>query len=152
VSSALLARLRKNTQTGLTEVGSFSRRGAVPVLPNVEDVTIPLAAGMISTVLFAVSVLPMLAKAWRTQDLSSYSLGNMVTSNVANLVHAVYVFSLPMGPIWLLHSFYLIATALMLFWYLRYRQTRSHARRPHLGSVGTMITTRSTLTEQELAA
>jgi hypothetical protein len=30
------------------------------------------------------------------------------------------VFSLPLGPIWLLHSFYLVTTGLMLFWYLRY--------------------------------
>jgi hypothetical protein len=29
------------------------------------------------------------------------------------------VFSLPIGPIWVLHSFYLVSTGLMLFWYLR---------------------------------
>jgi hypothetical protein len=34
----------------------------------------------------------------------------------------VYVFSLPAGPIWLLHTFYLITTGLMLAWYLRYEQ------------------------------
>ena len=27
---------------------------------------------------------------------------------------------LPPGPIWLLHAFYLVTTALMLAWYLRY--------------------------------
>ena len=113
---------------------------------------IPLAAGMVSTGLFVVSVLPMLIKAWRTKDLSSYSPGNIVTSNVANLVYAVYVFSLPVGPIWLLHSFYLVATALMLFWYLRYRPTRHRVRQPRLGPVRTMINAQKTLTEQEVAA
>jgi hypothetical protein len=39
---------------------------------------------------------------------------------VGNLVHSVYVFSLPVGPIWVLHGFYLVSSALMLFWYLRY--------------------------------
>jgi uncharacterized protein with PQ loop repeat len=112
---------------------------------------IPLAAGMVSTGLFVLSVLPMLVKAWRTKDLSSYSPGNIVTSNVANLVYAVYVFSLPVGPIWLLHSFYLVATALMLFWYLRYRPRR-RVRQPSLGSVRTMINAQRTLTEQEVAA
>lgn len=107
---------------------------------------------MLSTGLFVVSVLPMLIKAWRTKDLSSYSPGNIVTSNVANLVYAVYVFSLPVGPIWLLHSFYLVATALMLFWYLRYRPTRHRVRQPRLGPVRTMINAQKTLTEQEVAA
>ena len=52
--------------------------------------------------------------------MSSYSLGNILLSNLANLIHSVYVFSLPAGPIWLLHSFYLVTTGLMLVWYLRY--------------------------------
>jgi len=30
------------------------------------------------------------------------------------------VYSLPPGPIWLLHTFYLVSSALMLGWYLRY--------------------------------
>jgi uncharacterized protein with PQ loop repeat len=83
---------------------------------------LPVLAGSISTGLFVASVLPMLIKAWRTKDLESYSLGNLVTSNVANLIHSVYVFSLPLGPVWALHGFYLVATALMLTWALRYRQ------------------------------
>ena len=59
-------------------------------------------AGSVSTCLFMISVLPMLIKAWRTHDLASYSLGNLAISNLANLIHSVYVFSLPIGPIWLL--------------------------------------------------
>ena len=60
----------------------------------------------------------MLLKAFRTKDLSSYSLGNILLSNVGNVIHSIYVFNLPPGPIWLLHSFYLVTMALMLVWYL----------------------------------
>jgi len=79
-----------------------------------------MLAGAVSTVIFALSAMPMLAKAARTKDLGSYSLGNIVLSNTGNLVHSVYVFNLPPGPIWVLHSFYLVSTALMLVWYLRF--------------------------------
>lgn len=71
--------------------------------------------------LFAVSYLPMLAKAVHTRDLSSYSLVNIATTNVANGLYSVYVFSLPIGPIWFLHGFYLLASALMLVWFIRFR-------------------------------
>ena len=81
---------------------------------------LPVIAGIASTLIFAFSTLPMLTKASRTRDLHSYSLGNILLANGGNLVHSLYVFSLPAGPIWLLHSFYLITTALMLYWYLRY--------------------------------
>ena len=82
--------------------------------------SIPVLAGIASTVIFASSVLPMLVKARRTKDLTSYSLGNMLLANLGNAVYSVYVYSLPPGPIWALHSFYLASTALMLIWYLRY--------------------------------
>jgi uncharacterized protein with PQ loop repeat len=84
------------------------------------DNNLPLIAGAVSTTIFALSTLPMLFKAFRTKDLSSYSLGNILLANVGNVVYSVYVFDLPAGPIWLLHSFYLVTTALMLFWYVRY--------------------------------
>lgn len=90
---------------------------------------LPLLAGAISTVLFAVSYLPMLAKAVRTKDLSSYSLSNIATTNVANGLYSVYVFSLPIGPIWFLHAFYLLASALMLIWFLRFRPAPPHSIR-----------------------
>lgn len=80
-------------------------------------------AGTLSTVLFALGMLPMLVKAARTKDLSSYSLGNLLLTNVANAVHSVYVFNLPAGPIWGLHLAYVLASALMLAWWLRYRDT-----------------------------
>jgi hypothetical protein len=63
-----------------------------------------------------------LHKALRTRDLSSYSLGNIALANLGNAVHSVYVFALPPGPIWVLHTFYLLSSALMLFWYVRSRQ------------------------------
>ncbi|MEJ1113145.1 hypothetical protein WBN73_02480 [Paenarthrobacter sp. CCNWLY172] len=84
---------------------------------------IPLLAGTVSTVLFAASMLPMLLKAVRTKDVASYSLGNIALTNIANAVHSFYVFDLPAGPVWLLHAFYVVASALMLAWCLRYRKT-----------------------------
>jgi len=82
---------------------------------------LPVMAGAISTTIFALGTLPMLLKVVRTKDLRSYSLGNILLNNLGNLIHSVYVFSLPAGPIWLLHTFYLVTTGLMLFWYLRYK-------------------------------
>jgi hypothetical protein len=84
------------------------------------QISVPTLAGIASTVIFAWSVLPMLAKAYRTRNLAAYSLGNLVLANVGNAVHSVYVFSLPSGPIWALHSFYLATSWLMLVWWLRY--------------------------------
>jgi uncharacterized protein with PQ loop repeat len=88
------------------------------------ELTLPVLAGAVSTTIFAASMLPMLAKAARSKDLSSYSLGNIVLANVGNAVHSVYVFHLPAGPVWVLHSFYLVSTVLMLVWYLRYESAR----------------------------
>lgn len=79
-----------------------------------------IASGTIATVTFAVSALPMLAKALRTRDVSSYSRTNLVLANVGNLFYSVYVFDLPPGPIWLLHGFYLASSALMLGCSLRF--------------------------------
>lgn len=97
------------------------------------DTTIPVLAGAVSTVIFASSTLPMLVKAARTKDLSSYSLGNILLANLGNLVHSIYVFQLPAGPIWALHTFHLVSTGLMLGWYLRYTESPILRRRPGLG-------------------
>jgi uncharacterized protein with PQ loop repeat len=75
---------------------------------------IPQIAGTVSTVVFAVSNLPMLRKALRTRDVSSYSLSSIAMINAANAVYSLYVFSLPFGPIWGLHTFYLVSCAIML--------------------------------------
>ena len=102
--------------------------------------SLPVLAGATSTIIFAGSTLPMLVKAWRTRDLGSYSLGNILLANVGNIVHSIYIFSLPPGPIWALHSFYVMSTGLMLVWYLRYdvrrrptRATRERQGCPQLG-------------------
>ena len=84
------------------------------------DINLPVIAGTIATGLFALSTLPMVVKAYRTKDLKSYSLGYLLLGNVGNIFYSIYVYDLPPGPIWLLHTFYLIVTGLMLFWYLRY--------------------------------
>jgi uncharacterized protein with PQ loop repeat len=95
------------------------------------ETNLPVIAGAISTTIFALSMLPMLFKAFRTKNLRSYSLGYMLLTNAGNVVHSVYVFSLPAGPIWLLHSFYLVTTGLMLVWYLRYEWQPARKRRPY---------------------
>ena len=92
--------------------------------------TVALAAGTVATVVFAASALPMLGKAVRTKDLASYSRSNLVLANAGNLVYSLYVFHLPPGPIWLLHTFYAATSALMLFWSLRYGRVAHPAPAP----------------------
>ncbi len=84
--------------------------------------TLAVLAGFVSTALFVASALPMLVKAARTGDLGSYSIGNLALANLGNVVYAVYVFSLPVGPIWALHSFYMISSLAMLAMWVRYRR------------------------------
>ena len=48
---------------------------------------IPLIAGTVATVVFAISNLPMLTKALRTRDVSSYSLVSLGMINAANAVY-----------------------------------------------------------------
>ncbi len=84
------------------------------------ETNLPIIAGFISTALFALGTLPMLVKAFRTRDLASYSLGNILMSNVGNIIYSLYVFHLPAGPVWFLHIYNLLSTGLMLVWYLKY--------------------------------
>jgi hypothetical protein len=86
--------------------------------------TLQIIAGSISTLLFITSNVPMLLKAFKTKNLHSYSLSNMLLTNVGNLFHWLYISQLPLGPIWLLHSFYTLTSALMLVCYLRYEYRR----------------------------
>ena len=91
---------------------------------------LPLIAGSVSTVIFVTSYMPMLVKAVRTKDLSSYSPTQLVLTNFGNVLYSAYVLSLPLGPIWALHSFYVVATALMLAWYFRYTRGAGRHHRP----------------------
>ena len=84
--------------------------------------TLAVLAGSVSTALFVASALPMLARAARTGDLGSYSIGNLAVGNIGNVVYAVYVFSLPVGPIWALHSFYILSSLAMLAMWFGYRR------------------------------
>ena len=97
-----------------SEDARFGRRGRAGAAPSVAGMDIPMIAGTASTVVFAVSNLPMLRKALQTRDVSSYSLSSIVMINAANVVYSLYVFSLPVGPIWALHTFYLVSCAIML--------------------------------------
>jgi hypothetical protein len=83
-------------------------------------------AGAVSTALFAIANLPMIARAARTKDLHSYSLSSLAIGNAANVIHTLYVVHLPPGPIWILHAFYLVTMAFMLCLYARY----AHGPRP----------------------
>ncbi len=80
-----------------------------------------IVAGVISTLMFVGSNLPMLWKAFTTKDLTSYSLGHIGLSNVGNLIYWLYLFTLPVGPVWFLHGFNTLVAGLMLFGYLRYQ-------------------------------
>ncbi|WP_353807877.1 hypothetical protein [Agromyces sp. SYSU T00194] len=88
-----------------------------------------LLAGTVSTVLFATANLPMVVKAVRSRDLASYSLPALLLGNVGNLFHTVYITTLPFGPVWVLHGFYLVTMLAMLVMYLRYRVGSRHVRR-----------------------
>lgn len=84
--------------------------------------SLPLLAGALATLLFTTSQLPMLLRAYTTRDLRSYSRTQLVLSNLGNGVYWIYVGTLPAGPIWLLHTFHTLATALMLVWCLRFNE------------------------------
>ncbi len=88
--------------------------------------SVAMAAGTVSSVIFATGNLPMLVKARRTRDLSSYSLTYLVLNNAGNLLYCLYVYELPPGPIWAMQSFYLLSMGLLLRWYLRF----THRPRP----------------------
>ncbi len=79
---------------------------------------LPLIAGLTSSTMFASSHFPMLWKAYRTRNVSSYSGLNLVLVNTGNLIFWMYIVTLPMGPIWILHAFYTVASVLMLAMYV----------------------------------
>jgi hypothetical protein len=47
-------------------------------------------------------------------------LSNIILVNIGNLLYWIYISSMPLGPIWLLHSFYTLTMVFLLVWYLRY--------------------------------
>jgi len=90
--------------------------------------SLPTLAGSLATLVFVGATMPMLVKALRSRDLTSYSSGNLILINVGNAIYSVYVFHLPPGPLWILHAFYIVSSALMLFWSRRYAPGRTDGR------------------------
>ena len=84
-----------------------------------------ILAGSVATTIFVGSYLPMLVRAMRTRNLSSYSRSSLVLANIGNLVQTAYVVTLPLGPIWGLHAFYVVATLTMLVLHLRHAHPAS---------------------------
>jgi uncharacterized protein with PQ loop repeat len=81
--------------------------------------TLSLIAGTLSSLIFVSSHVPMLWKAYKTRDLSSYSLLNIILLNVGNLLYWLYIVSLPVGPVWMMHTFYTVSSGLLLYLYGR---------------------------------
>jgi hypothetical protein len=82
-------------------------------------------AGVASTLMFAGSTLPMVVRAARTRDVSSYSRSHLLMTNAGNAVHTVYIASLPPGPVWLLHFVYSSVSAFMFAAHVRWASDRS---------------------------
>lgn len=90
---------------------------------------IQIMAGSVAGLIFAAGSIDMLVKAWRTKDLRSYSVGQMVLNNIGNVFYWLYVLSLPFGPIYFMHSFCTFVSILMLIWYLAYRTAPTRKKR-----------------------
>ena len=82
-------------------------------------------AGVASTLMFAGSTLPMVVRAARTRDVSSYSRSHLFMTNAGNAVHTVYIASLPPGPVWLLHCMYSGVAAFMFAAHVRWAPNRT---------------------------
>jgi uncharacterized protein with PQ loop repeat len=89
-----------------------------------------LFAGSAAAAIFMIGQLPMLIKACRTRNLASYSFANIGLANVGNLLYAVYLLQVPMGPAWAVHGFNLLTSGLMLAMYLRYGWRSDPSRVP----------------------
>jgi hypothetical protein len=84
--------------------------------------SLQVLAGFASSLIFISSNLPMVFKALKTKNLSSYSLLHLTLGTLGNTVYWLYVTSLPVGPVWFLQAFFTTASATMLFCYLRYEK------------------------------
>ena len=89
---------------------------------NMHAHSVQVLAGFASSTIFISSNLPMLFKAFKTKELSSYSMGHLMLGNLGNAVYWLYVISLPVGPVWFLQGFFSLASGFMLFCYLLYEK------------------------------
>jgi uncharacterized protein with PQ loop repeat len=80
--------------------------------------TLAYIAGIVSSLIFVSSNGPMLWKVFKTKDMHSYSIAHLVLVNTGNLLYWLYIVSLPLGPIWLLHTFHTVVSVLLLTLYL----------------------------------
>jgi len=80
---------------------------------------IQILSGTMSSIIFASGTMAMLVKAWKTHDFSSYSFSSLLLYNIGNTMYWLYIISLPVGPIYFLHSFSTIATLVMFvsYWF-----------------------------------
>jgi hypothetical protein len=90
---------------------------------NTEQIS--FIAGLISSFIFVSGNFPMLWRAYKTEEMRSYSRLNIFLANIGNLVYWLYVVSLPPGPIWVLHTFYTVSSMSMLVMYFRFRSGTS---------------------------
>jgi len=90
-----------------------SKRGKA--IQNMHSHSLSVLAGFVSSTIFISSNLPMLFKALKTKDLSSYSPWHLTLGTLGNTIYWLYVISLPIGPVWLLQAFFTMASSSMLF-------------------------------------
>ena len=81
-----------------------------------------MIAGAVASLIFIVSAIPSLTKVYRTRSVDSFSLASLWMLNVGNVLQWLYVLSLPPGPIYALHAWSTLSTALLLAWCYRYRR------------------------------
>jgi uncharacterized protein with PQ loop repeat len=98
-----------------------------------------LLAGSTAAAIFMISQLPMLIKACRTKDLTSYSLANIGLANLGNVLYAVYLIQVPIGPVWAIHGFNVATSGLMLFWCVRYGRPKARPRPSSAEGVSTTV-------------
>lgn len=82
---------------------------------------LPLFAGTIASLIYIVSAIPALTKLYRTRSVDSYSRASLWMLNVGNVLQWLYVLSLPVGPLYALHAWSTLSTALLLIWCHQYR-------------------------------
>lgn len=97
---------------------------------EMEFQSLDVMAGYTSSLIFILSNIPMLTKAIRTRNLRSYSFGQICMANGGNLLHWIYIFSLPLGPIWFLHGFHSIVAFLMFIFYVRFELQATFSQKP----------------------
>ena len=80
-----------------------------------------MLSGTVATILHIMGNAPMVWKVCRTRSVDSYSYSYLLLRNASNAFQWLYVISLPLGPIYVLHSFYTAVMAIMMGLYLRYQ-------------------------------